>query len=503
MNKLYKYPLIILLALLASCDSLLDINADNMISGNVLTDTESIQSALNGAYFNFSGYSNGVEGGELMGGDFIMIPELLSRISGTPSEFRWEIVLTPTDYRDFINKDILETNTRVQANWVRAYETINQVNNIIANIDNVDDAAAKSRIHGEALAMRGILYYEMALLWAPQYDADGVTPATQPAVPIRTEAVMDVNDIPKLSAADVASLEEVYNQAFDDLTAASVLLKSARTNGTSLNYYACQAYLAKLSLQRGDYAEAEAYASEVISGPYKLTSDPLKAFNNTSNSTEDIFAIQQSLANNVGDRSTGLGLIAYFSSLEESGLGVYGFFSNVLTSDSWLNSPLFADSDIRGSIDLDVDSTTVNTELTTAYYQNLANNDASLLSTTKFSSAEYVLPIIRLAEMYLIRCEANFSRLNGVTAQAIDDLNEIRTRAGIAAVSTSDFADADQLFDSLVVERNREFMHEGMLLEDLKRWGGYAGRTNGLKYDTWGDEFVLPIPRSEKDTWTD
>jgi len=493
---------------MSSCSSWLDADAENTISGDVYTDTEHIQQALIGAYYNFAGIANSSEGGELLGGDFILIPELLARSSpssgGLPQEYRWETVLAPTAYTDFRNKNILETNSRVTASWVRAYETINTINNIVANIDNVSDASEKSRIHGEALAIRGILYYEMVLLWAPQYDAQGVDPAVVKAVPIRLEPLTDVNDIPQLSSKDVNTIDEVYTQAFDDLTAASTLLKTHGTNGVGLSYYACQAYLAKLSLQKGDYAKAESYADEVInSGAYALVDNPLKAFNNTSNSSEDIFAIQQTLANNVGDRSTGIGVTAYFSSLTESGLGVYGVIDADLTSSSWINSPLYSNKDVRGTVNQDVDSTSVNGDVINyAFYRNLANNDASLLSTTKFTSSSYVLPIIRLAEMYLIRCEANSSRLNAVTSKAVDDLNKIRTRAGISAVAVSDFAGADALFDSLALERSREFMYEGMLLEDLKRWGGYVGRTSS-PIDAWGDQFVLPIPRSEKDTWSD
>lgn len=505
MKNLTLLSIISLTLLFTACESLLDVEAENTISGDVLVDTESIQQALTGAYYNFTGISNGSEGGELMGGDFMIVPELLARVSGTPSEYRWEIVLTPTAYRDFINKDILETNTRVAANWVRAYETINLVNNIIANIDRVTDTQERNRIHGEALAIRGILYYEMVLLWAPQYDAEGVDAATVKAIPVRTDPIVDINEIPKLSMADVRTIAEVYAQAESDLSSASDLLQPFGKNATNLSFYACQAYLAKLNLQRGDYGAAEVFADEVISsGQYSLASNSLLAFNNNSNSTEDIFAIQQNLANNVGDRSSGLGLTAYYSSLTESGLGVFGLLSNVLTSSSWLNSPLFEDADIRGSIDLDVDSTTSASQLNTAYYQNLANNDPSLLSTSKFTSSNHVVPILRLAEMYLIRCESNFFNLNeNITPQAVSDLNAIRTRAGLNALEVASFADSDAFFDSLVVERTREFMHEGMLLEDLKRWGGFVGRSTGLQLDPWDADFVLPIPRSELDTWTD
>ncbi len=74
---------------------------------------------------------------------------------------------------DFIDKDILKTNLRVESNWRRAYEVINTVNSILANIENVENATAKARIQGECQAIRGILYFEMVRLWGPQYEEGG------------------------------------------------------------------------------------------------------------------------------------------------------------------------------------------------------------------------------------------------------------------------------------------------------------------------------------------
>lgn len=488
-----------------ACDALLDAEAENTISGNIYTDAEGIQQALNGAYYTFTGISDGSAGGELLGGDFIVIPELLARVSPTSSsqEYRWETVLAPTSYRDFVNKDILTANDRVQANWARAFETINTVNNILANIEVIPNASERNRIQGEARAIRGILLYEMVLLWAPSYEADGVDPATTSAFPFVTEAIADVNEIPTLSASDMKTIDQVYDQSEADLILASSLLEEFGSNGTSLSYYACQAYLAKLSLQKGQMDDAVDYATEVIDGPYTLMPSPLEAFNNMDNCSEDIFAIQQTLANNVGDRSSGFGLTAYFSSLSESGLGVFRPLSIAFNSSSWYNAPRFSNADVRGMVDSSVDENTTNEQLSTAYYKSLVDEFDGIVSTSKFTSSSYVLPILRLAEMYLIRCEADYSgRGDVISNQALSDLNAIRTRAGISELVLADFPDQSVFFDSLVVERTREFMQEGMLLEDLKRWGGYIGRASN-EYDPWDEAFILPIPQSETDTWAD
>ena len=79
MRKLLTYIVLGSVVTISSCDSLLDAEAENTISGNIYTDAENLQKALNGAYYTFTGISDGSEGGELLGGDFIIIPELLAR----------------------------------------------------------------------------------------------------------------------------------------------------------------------------------------------------------------------------------------------------------------------------------------------------------------------------------------------------------------------------------------------------------------------------------------
>ena len=493
MKNLYIYIFVIFILLGSGCSDVLDIEADGTISGDVLTDEETIEQSLIGAYYSLGGISDGIDGGELLGGDFIVIPTLMAHAQGL--EIFWSSVQAP-GYANFIDKNIITTNTRVAANWKRAYEVINTVNNILQNINNVS-ATNKDRIEGEALAMRGILYFEMVRLWAPQYDAVGVDPASELAIPVLTEPIVSIDQI---ETPTLRTIDAVYDQAEADLSAASALLEPFGKNGTKLNYYACQAYLARLSLQKGEFADARTYADNVIeSGEFTLTTAPMDAFNNTSNSSEDIFAIQQTLSNNTGDRSSGSGITTFYSSLLESGLGVLGILRSSLNSSFLINSPRFSAGDLRGTVDLSADSSTTSNQINTAFYRNVYN--IALISSAKYTRADNVLPVIRLSEMYLTRAEATFESFGGaVTQEAVDDLNMIRSRAGISTVSVSDFVTSDTFFDSLVLERTRELLYEGQLLHDLKRWGGYIGSNFDPK-DPWSAEYVLPIPQSEQDTW--
>lgn len=509
--KIYKTPFLLsvtLAAFLYSCNNLLEVEAEDTISGDVLTNEENIHNALYGAYNNLAGVADGTDGGELVGGDFILIPTLLARIDNPINEIRWEFTTAPPSYQDFVNKDVLSTNGRVAANWRRAYETINVANNILANIENVENQQSRRKIQGEALAFRGIIYFEMIRLWAPHYRAAGVDPDTRRAIPIRTAPINDVNEIPELTTADLNTIEEVYDRAEQDLREAATALEPFGTNASFLSYYACHGYLSRLYLQKGEYGNALNSANIILtSGQFELEASPRDAFNNVANSNEDVFAIQQTLANNSGDRTNGIGLTAFYSSLAESGVGTMGVFRTALDFELLVNSPRFSSEDLRGTIDLTVDENTTSSQINTAFYRNLANNSDELLSSSKYMRADHVIPVIRLAEIYLTRAEAVFETLGAqFNTQAINDLNAVRTRAGLPALEATDFTDEFAFFDSLTLERNRELLHEGQLLHDLRRWRFFDGSGTydiGLEgatgIDPWDESLILPIPQSELD----
>lgn len=475
-----------------SCESLLDIDAENTISGEVLKDDASIEQALIGAYYNLMGIYDGGNGGELLGGDFKLIPTLLTRRNN--NEISWDDVNAPT-YTNFIDKNILRTNIRVEANWRRAYEVLNTVNNVLANIDKVSDATTKSRIEGEALAIRGILYFEMVRLWGPQYmDANLNTPS----IPLLTEPITEIAEI---KTPELASVEAVYTQVENDLSQAASLLQAFGTNGTNISYYAVTAYQMRVALQKLDWEAAEGYADDIISsGEFELAATPLLAFNNNSNSTEDVLAVQQTFANTTGDRSTGTGLVNHFSSLTESGIGTMRILEFSFYSSFVANSPQFAANDVRSFVDENVDETTTAADITTAFYTNVLNT--STISSSKFMSADKVIPVVRLAEIHLSRAEAIFEQTETIEPTALTDLNAIRTRAGLDALQEADFnGDPYAFYDSLVLERNREFLFEGIIFHDLKRWKAYGLDVRITSNDPLDSKFILPIPQAELDTW--
>jgi hypothetical protein len=109
---------------------------------------------------------------------------------------------------------------------------------------------------------------------------------------------------------------------------------------------------------------------------------------------------------------------------------------------------------------------------------------------------EYYM-VFRLAELYLIRAEARAQQNN--TSGAQDDLNKIRSRAGLQNTT----ADTQQLLLTAIIhERRIEFMAEwGHRWFDLKRTGMSDAVLGPLKSPTWqSTDTLYPILQYELDT---
>ena len=470
-----------------SCSSLLEVVPSNNLSGDLYTNQDNIEQALNGVYFNLGGINDGEDGGELFGGDLMLIPALFASLNQL-YEVRWDDI-KGASYSDFIDKNVNAINGRVESNWRRAFEILNTINAILQNVNNISNASAKARIQGEALAIRGILYFEMVRLWAPEYQTG--TAASTEGLPLLLQPVESPGVTPTFN-----TVQEIYSQVREDLLEASELLETFGKNETRISYYACQTYLMRKHMHENDYDSAILHATNIIdANVYTLADTPNLAFNNSSNSTEDIFAIQQTDANNAGNTSTGTGATNFYSSLTNQGIGamrVSQFFLTPNDLNNYKHGPEFDSLDLRWGIDSLTSTSTVD-DISSGFYVNVLNTGT--LSPSKFAASNKVIPVIRYAEILLTRAEAlAFQNAATVNNTALADYNAIRDRAGLPELMASDFAIGVDLYDSILVERRREFLFEGHLYHDLKR------RDRKLANESVNqDKFILPIPQSEID----
>ncbi len=421
--------------LAAACGDKLDIKPGNSVNDEQALETSSdIEALMVGAY--------DVMGDEdLYGGNVLRDAELL----GDDGELFWDGTYVAPG--EVFNKSILTNNDQAEGHWIQSYEAINIANNVLANLDVVDEEK-KDRLEGEAKFVRGMLYFELVRLYSKAWN-DG-DPASNMGVPLVLTPTSTINEESYVSRATVA---QVYAQVLEDLQSAATLLPAE--NGFFATKGAARAILSRVYLAQGKYAEAAAAADNVISsGLYALNSSYAAAFNNTSNTPEDIFAMQvttQDGSNNMNE---------FFAA------SVYGGRGDIYVEDAHL--ALYDSTDARLAL----------------FYED---PDVGGYRTGKWNDQFANVNMVRLAEMYLTRAEANFRAGTALGAPPIDDINTIRERAGITPLTTL-------TIDDILLERRRELAFEGQLIHDLKRTGRSVG---ALPFSS--PKLVFPIPQREID----
>ena len=153
-------------------------------------------------------------------------------------------------------------------------------------------------------------------------------------------------------------------------------------------------------------------------------------------------------------------MATFYASLQGIGRG------DIRISSGFVNS--YGTSDIR------------RTEL---FYSGRTNN----LHTSKWKSFSQNIPVIRIAEMYLIRAEANLRLGTNVGDTPANDYNRTRVRAQFAPVTT---VTLEQIID----EKFKELAFEGLRIHEVKRLrmsvGAFAWNSPRL---------VFPIPQRDID----
>jgi hypothetical protein len=109
------------------------------------------------------------------------------------------------------------------------------------------------------------------------------------------------------------------------------------------------------------------------------------------------------------------------------------------------------------------------------------------------------VPVLRYADILLSRAEA-LNELSGPTQEALDLINLVRTRAGIANLTLVNAASKDVLRDLILRERGWEFYSEGKRREDLLRHNKFISLAQARGLTNAGDKHKLfPIPQAEID----
>ncbi len=367
MNKILTIlSVVALIGLSTGCDKYLDLEPSQNISENVaLTSDKNVKSVLTGAYSQFASTYT-------YGGNLLMNAELL----GGDGEIQW--VGTYIDPRQVFNKTMIASNSQAANHWADSYEVINTVNNVLSAL-SVVKVADRDRVAGEALFLRGLMYFDLVRFFAEQYKF-GVA-NTQYGVPLVLTPTSEINES---SFVTRNTVDEVYNRVIEDLTNAAA--KLPEDNDVYASSGAANALLARVYLQKGDYAKARDAANAVIeSGFYSLQPAYADVFNNDNNTLEDIFATQ------ITPQDRFSAMTEFFSVPEYGGrTGDIDILEGHLI--------LYPEGDQRF---------------------DLFFVGEGAIRCGKWNNQYGVVNLIRLAEMYLIRAECNTRLSTSVGAPAL------------------------------------------------------------------------------------
>ena len=341
--------------------------------------------------------------------------------------------------------------------WSYNYVTINNCNNILANIGAItgeddEETATLNMIKGEAHLMRAICYHTLATRFTKDYEP--ASAASTLGLPLMTAP--DPNSKPSRS-----TLAETYQLIKDDLRDARANLKTAgEANAEYFTVDVINALEARVDLYMHNYASAVTLAQGLIANyPLDTDEEALGSMWLNDESDEIIFRTFQS----VDERANATGIYLQYSTATES-------FSPDFVPSQWVLD-LYEDGDIRKGVFYRKDKITcLEVETEDVFMLNKYPGNPAL----KKSTHEYyhMAKVFRSAEAYLIAAEASY--LNNDETNALKYLNDLRTQRGASAITAA----GDALFKEIKNEWIREFIGEGQRMNDLKRWHDGVQRSN-------------------------
>jgi len=433
------YIIIVLMGTLGinSCDNILEPEPIDLLTNDiVLNEPRDVPNVEIGLYSAFRNITPNV----VISGDFTA--DMLIH-NGTFSQ-----------YRELGTKQISSANASAAGLWGAIYNTVYIANFILERLPTVPGVttADRNRVMGTAHFLRGYAYF------VGLYTFGGVPEVV-------TTDIETNRNIPRASEADIMALiTSDYEEALD-------LLPATPPNAGYAGEFAVRAALARLNLYQEDWADAEAFATDVIaSNLYELDS-PYSQIVTEDFPEESIFEAGYTLSDDPGTAITGLNNL--FVGRRE-----------IIPSNQVVVALASSESGNRfSSMDFDVN--------------NLSGTDNGW-SVAKYGTADADnnnIVVFRLGEMYLIRAEAR-AHQNDVTGpnSAQSDINMLRQRAAaplVPAVTQS------QMLSLIEDERVYELAFEGHRWYDLVRTGRAKAVMSAYSAN-WKDAYELwPIPQRE------
>lgn len=491
--KNYKILLIIFLTLtvITSCNKeYLDPIPKTSISDLVAFDTrDRVMQQVTGLYVPFK--SGQYLGGryqvynDIRGGDFLNLRE-----NGVTGYETWKI-------------NTAESTNEVINLWTQVYFAINRINVFLEGLE-----ANKAKIvpalitqdefnsfKGEALALRGMAYFHLTVIYARPYNQAKTRANTIPGMVLRLTAQKSSAD----NAKERATVEETFAQIVKDLTDAEGLLSgtittNAVTRVTRMNKNTVNALLTRVYLHMDNWAGVISAGNKIVSGgaPFTgpggtpaLASTFESIFRTPYTTAEAIFSIPNNSTELPGTQNQ---LGHYFSGRANTGNLEYPIYT---AGPLWSNTTAFPATDARRVL------------TTTAEYPTGSGTFYRFIDKyTLFPHTDWS-PVIRYAEVLLNVAEAEARSTNSVSARAVDLLNAVYKRSNptAAGYTQADFPSVAAFVNRLVLERNMEFLGEGIRNMDLMRLVlPLPAKTGVDAFPPSSVFYIWPIPNNERNT---
>jgi len=510
--KLYNISLAVLLGLgiaLTSCEGKLDVENPNQ----QITD-------------DFGKLPNELEESVIAAYNHIRMEGTYARVGYTYDVCRGDEVWNSSQvwYQPYDDLNTGIDNEMNQWPWRDWYYTIKVCNFITSKFEDKDNPIEMNdkmkRIKGQALFLRGLSYYNLVGYYQ------------NPLI------ITDYNLYSELSTLNVPNKQEgdadgsaQYDRVLDlvesDFKEAMELLPTRELGGEwalgRATSGAAAGYYARSLMQRHKYNDALTVLKDIINGKYgkyelmKNYGDNFREGAAYENNAESLFEVQYLDYGTQGtdDEWTPVNTSANATqghAIESNfGPGRYSGWAD-LSASPWLYQLFKAERTTSGGLDPRLywtigtyepewDGFEFGNVCYTAKMTNgdpVATNDNNgglpIAKWTNLRTGLYNgitvglhcginLRLMRYSDVLLRAAECE-NEVNGPTQQAIDWINQVRKRAGLADLKLADFNSADKLFEQIAnVERPKEFGCEFGRGFDLIRWGFFntADRLQQLK----------------------
>jgi hypothetical protein len=387
-----------------------------------------------------------------------------------------------------------------QMPWRLYYKIINSANALLDHVDaTLGPAEQIANLKGQAYAYRAYAYYKLSCYYCKSYSAPGALASL--GLPMYLHATTASTE-----GAARNTVADVYKQIISDLTAAKTSMEAGGyISGRPISDISLPTFYgiySKVALVMQDWKTAEAMSSLAItsfSGRLMNQQEYLSGFNSNTN-PEWMWGSALTPS-----QTSGLGNTNFFS------------FADPTNPTSYANTGLTTNM-AKTTLNIMLHMTDVRLQTFTAAGQQTKFHLADKNSWT------YDLLYMRLAEMYLIKAEAQAEQSETTDAIAtLTTLVKARnptydynsnisrfTQANSPSNSDAAYFGATPLLKEIYLQRRIELFLEGVAYSDIQRWqcglkrpsgtGNFGLSTAGkLSIPANDVSFLFKIPQQEMD----